>query len=244
MNMVLNFFKKEKKGVAIVKSYEELQTVKFVEENLWLHSLKINKIIDVGANEGQAAKRFRKLLPDAKIISFEPLSNVYELLLKNFSKDENFKAYNFALGDTIETAEIFLNEYSPSSSLLKMAEEHKKHFSHAQKETKEKIKIKTIDSLNDLIDEQDNILLKLDVQGFEKNVIEGGIKSLNKIQIIIAELSLKTLYHGEPLFDDVYQLLKSNNFKYIGSFDQLRAPIDNEILQQDAIFINTKLIKR
>jgi hypothetical protein len=119
-----------------------------------------------------------------------------------------------------------------------MADEHKKHFAYAQKETKHKITIKTLDSLKFLIEERDEVLLKIDVQGFEKNVILGGKESLQKIKLIVAELSLKPLYEGEPIFDEVYQILKEHNFKYIGSFDQLKAPLNNEILQQDAIFIN------
>lgn len=241
LRKLLNYFKPEKKVENVFTDQKKLDMMQFVRENLWLKELNITKIIDVGANEGQAAERFRALLPNAEIISFEPIPTVYSVLLSNFSDDQNFTAHNFALGNKIETTELFLNEYSPSSSLLKMADEHKKHFAHAQKETKQKINIKTLDSINDLIDEKDTVLLKLDVQGFEKNVIVGGKESLKKIKVIIAELSLKTLYDGEPLFDDVYQLLKEQNFKYIGSFDQLKAPVNNEILQQDAIFINQKI---
>ena len=55
------------------------------------------------------------------------------------------------------------------------------------------------------------------------------------------ELSFKKLYENEPLFDEVYQIFKSFGFKYIGSFEQLLAPSDFEVLQQDAIFLNENL---
>ena len=120
LRKLLNSFKPEKKIENIFTDHKKLDMMQFVNENLWLQDLKITKILDVGANEGQAAERFRSLLPNAEIISFEPIPKVYDVLISNFSNDKNFTAYNFALGDKIETTEIFLNEYSPSSSLLKI----------------------------------------------------------------------------------------------------------------------------
>ena len=43
-------------------------------------------IVDVGANEGQSARRFAKIFPNAHIFSFEPASTNYEQLVINSSK--------------------------------------------------------------------------------------------------------------------------------------------------------------
>src|SRR5690349_4732787 len=100
----------------------------------WLVELEIATILDIGANEGQFAKKIRGVFPNSKIYSFEPLLDTYLLLKKNFEKDALFEAFNCALGEKEGEATIFLNEYSPSSSLLKLGDEHKKHFDFARKE--------------------------------------------------------------------------------------------------------------
>ena len=64
----------------------------------WMKEQKFKSILDIGANEGQFATKIRKLFPDAFIHSFEPLPHVYEKLKENFTADQNFAAYNFALG--------------------------------------------------------------------------------------------------------------------------------------------------
>lgn len=217
------------------------EEIEFTTKHAWIKKYPITKILDIGANEGQAASRFRWLFPETKIISFEPLPETYQILLENFKNDINFTANNFALGNKAGKETIHLNEYSPSSSILKLGTEHKNQFTHAVKETSVEIEIKELDLLPNLVNDDDIVLIKIDVQGFEKYVIQGGEAIIKKATILIVELSFKTLYENEPLFDDVYQQLRALDFTYIGSFDQLRSPKDQEILQQDAIFINKNL---
>lgn len=212
----------------------------FIKKNQWIKKFDFNLILDIGANEGQAATRFRYLFPETQIVSFEPLAEPYAILNKNFANDKDFRSYNFALGNQKGTETIYLNEYTPSSSILKMGDEHKNHFKHTINSKEEKIEIEKLDNI-DIIKERDIVLVKIDVQGFEKYVLLGGEQTIKKCKILIVELSFKKLYEDEPLFDDVYQILNSFGFIYHGSFDQLVAPSDGEILQQDAIFINKNL---
>lgn len=213
---------------------------KFITQNQWLEKFNFTKIIDIGANEGQAAERFRALLPQTPILSFEPLPEPFKVLNEIFANDANFQSFNFALGDKTGSEFIYLNDYSPSSSILKMDEEHKKHFKHTINTTNIEIQIKQLDQLK-ILKENDITLVKIDVQGFEKFVLLGGEQTIKKCKLVIVELSFKKLYENEPLFDEVYQIFKSFGFKYIGSFEQLLAPSDFEVLQQDAIFLNENL---
>jgi FkbM family methyltransferase len=204
----------------------------------WLVNKNFKTIVDVGANEGQFALKMRKLFPVAKIHSYEPLPHVYQKLLKQFEGDENFLAYNYALGNKNEESQIYLNEYSPSSSLLKMKDEHKKHFDFARKETACNIKIKRIDDVMKIETLQKPVLLKIDVQGFEEQVIQGGTAFIGGCDMIIIEVSFKELYATQPLFHTIYQLLNSLGFKYGGNYEQLVSPEDGSILQADAIFVS------
>jgi len=229
-------------GFKIVKiNYEfatgKIEDDKIINELKWLQKKNIKTIIDIGANQGQFSEKMRILFPQSKIISFEPLNEAYQILKKNFLNDQNYEIYNIALGSTKGVAEIEKNEYSPSSSLLEMNNVHKNNFNFAINTEKEKI---NIDLLDNIIKPSAIIrpaLMKIDVQGFEDKVINGATNILRNIDIIICEMSYLELYKNQILFDKLYETFISMGFSYHGNLEQLHSPIDNEILQGDAIFI-------
>lgn len=202
----------------------------------WLQNMDIKTVIDVGAHTGQFALQIRKILPDARIYSFEPLSYCFKKLAEKSSQFGNFECFNVALGEEIRDSEIHLNKFSPSSSLLEM-KEHTHHFPFTQESTIETIKVDTLDNFASRLCLEKNILLKIDVQGFEDKVICGGLGTLHQVKIIIVETSFKELYKNQPLFSDIYQLLTKLDFVYLGSWDQLKSPIDGSPCQEDSIFI-------
>lgn len=215
---------------------KEREHQRFLQENKWLIEKNIKTIIDIGANEGQFAKKMRNLFPDAKIFSFEPIPQVYEDLKKNFADDVNFFAYNMGLGEEEGTLKFFLNEYSPSSSLLKMKDIHKENFPYTETDFEIEVLIKRLDDILDLKILDKPCLVKVDVQGFEEKVIRGGMNLIQKVDIIIIETSFVQLYDNGPLFDAIYTLLTKLGYSYIGNFEQLYSPNNHEILQADAIF--------
>jgi hypothetical protein len=82
-------------------------------------------------------------------------------------------------------------------------------------------------------------LIKIDVQGFEKNVIEGGYETLKKAKYCVLEMSFKPLYEGSPLFDDIYRLMTDLGFSLIGFSSPLIGK-SGDYLQVDGIFENTR----
>ncbi len=205
------------------------------QDNKWLIDHKFKTIIDIGANEGQFAAKMRQFFPEATIHSFEPIPAVFDILKQNFNGDSRFKPYCYGLGDKNETVEFFANEYSPSSSLLKMTE-HLEHFDKAQKAKPINIQITT---LNEILKDQKlegPVLVKIDVQGFEDKVIAGGKDILAKADMVICEVSFFKLYENQQLFDNIYQTMKSLGFAYQGNYEQLLSPKNKQILQADAIF--------
>src|ERR1700744_6590546 len=85
------------------------------ENNTWILKRDIKIILDVGANTGQFAQRFHKIIPGAKIYSFEPIKHCFGELKTN-TADLNIETYNIALGDKDEQVEINISKHTPSSS--------------------------------------------------------------------------------------------------------------------------------
>ena len=208
----------------------------WVEQLIWLRRYEIRQIIDVGANTGQFANKIKGLFPEAIIICFEPIPKVFDIL-KTCVQCNNAQFFNTALGSEKGKSQIFLNEYSPSSSLLEMDKLHKEAFGFAVKQKLIDIEVDLLDNYSYLIDDNRNLLVKIDVQGFEKQVIEGGKNVLSKAIMIIVEISYEPLYLGQPTFKDIYDELYNLGFEFHGNIEYLKNPKDFSILQSDALFI-------
>ncbi len=203
----------------------------------WLRDASIKTVIDVGANDGGFAVMINKILPDAMIYSFEPIRDVYLKLQANTSYIERMKKFNYALGEKAGSQEFNVNKFAPSSSFLKINKNHINSFPYTAESKKELVSMKTLDSFADEMQLEPNVLLKLDVQGFELNVLYGAPKILKNVYLILIEVSFIELYEKQPLFHDIYSFLEPRGFKYCGNLNQLNDPVTNRILQADAIFL-------
>lgn len=207
----------------------------------WLKEKNIMTVIDIGANTGQFATLIHKVLPTATIYSFEPLRDCYEELKERMRKVDNFEAFNVALANTNGELEFHRNEFSPSSSVLSMTDLCKQNYCHAAKETVIKVKGIRLDDVAKDLKMKDNILIKIDVQGFEDKIIAGGENTIKQGAILIIETSFQPLYMGQPLFEDIYDLLRQD-FRYMGSLGKPKINrIDGSPLFEDSIFV--KIVK-
>jgi FkbM family methyltransferase len=204
----------------------------------WLKKLEISTVLDIGSNIGQFAISFNSAMPKAKIFSFEPIPECFRELQKNIENIPNITAFNIGLGDFSGDLEFEENEHTMSSSFLKMTSLHKQAFPHTTSSKLTKVKVEKLDSFAEKIIINRPLLIKLDVQGYEEQVIKGGENIISQAAIIIVETSFTTLYEEQPLFKDIYDLLKKRGFSYAGSFEDLRDPTSGEILQEDSIFLN------
>jgi FkbM family methyltransferase len=199
---------------------------------------EISTVVDVGSNEGQFALHSSLAFPNARHYCFEPLSGPFDVLSSKFARNKNFSLFNYALGYLEGKSYIFANEYSPSSSILEMNELHKTNFEFTRQSSREEIEVKRLDSLLNLITPDLATLIKIDVQGFETDVLKGGHDFIKKCGVLIIEMSFKKLYKDQPLFHEVYSILYDLGFRYHGNIEQLLSPINNQILQADCLFFN------
>lgn len=202
-----------------------------------LRHFEINKILDVGANVGDYAIELRKLGFQEKIVSFEPLAATYQELKKNAKYDNNWDTVNIALGNTDEESFINIAGNCNSSSLLDMLPDHVNSAPQSSYIGKEKIIVRKLDSvMKDYHSKGDNILLKIDTQGFEKQVLDGAEQSLSVIKGIQLEMSLLPLYSGSILYLEMIELLKNKGYKLYSLENGFSNPETGQLLQVDGIF--------
>jgi len=236
--------KKLLKGILKSLGY---QLNKYHEEDKMkmLRQFGINKLFDVGANIGQYGQEVRRIGYDKKIISFEPMKAAYNVLEQASAKDNNWVINNCALGNENMESEINVAGNSYSSSILNMLPEHENRAPESKYVAKEKIEIKTLDSIfNNYYEQGDNIMLKIDTQGFEKNVILGSEKVLDKITLMQLEMSVVALYENETSFIEMIRFLDSKGFELFSLENGFSDERTGRLLQLDGLFVNKKIGKK
>ena len=225
-----------KLGIDVSRSrslYHPLGRKKFL-----LEKNNIDVVLDVGANVGQTGHELRKYLGyKGKIISFEPLREAYMVLQQKSNADSQWEIFNVALGDSEEKRSIHISENLVSSSFLDMLPLHVKAAPSSIYKGKQEIHIKTLDSIfYDICQEQNEIFMKIDTQGFDSRVIRGAIKSLPYIELVQIEMFLAPLYEGEIMADEMIGLMEKNGFRMIALEPGFMDPSSGHTLQVDGIF--------
>lgn len=202
--------------------------------------LRPRTVLDVGANRGMFSRCAHHVFPDASIYAFEPLKDCFEELSRLKGSIKDFECYNVALGAEPARTVIHRSSYDYSSSLLEMGDLHKRAFPYSASERLEEILVCTLDSILNGRTLTRPGLMKLDVQGYEDYVLRGARQTLKNIDFVVCEMSLRLLYEGQALFDEVYHDLVDLGFVFHGHLGELRHPGTGEVLQIDGLFIREK----
>lgn len=206
----------------------------------WLLDAGIRTILDIGANTGQFARLAHEVFPGAAIYSFEPLPDCFEALKSALPAGSNFHPINCALGREEGALAFRRALHTPSSSFLKMTKLHEEAFPEStggQEERPLTVAVRTLDQVAAELPLRENILLKIDVQGYEANVLAGGAETVRRAAAVIMETSFRRLYEGQPLFDEIYATMRGLGFDFQGNMEQMVSPADGRVVQADSIFV-------
>jgi FkbM family methyltransferase len=208
----------------------------FVSE---LESRRVDVVLDVGANSGQFATGLRQADFDGRIVSFEPLSVPFSVLERVAAADARWDCRRCALGDCDGTVSMNVaRNGGQSSSLLPMLKTHEDVLPHAGFIGTEDVTIRRLDSVApEVLGPNDVGFLKLDVQGFEEQVIAGGQTTVSDRCVgVQIELSFAPLYEGGMLAQQAFDLLHRLGFTlkgYVPFFVDVRS---GRVLQADGVF--------
>jgi len=81
------------------------------------------------------------------------------------------------------------------------------------------------------------IFLKLDVQGYELEVLRGGLRVLGETEVALLEVSLIEYNQDAPLFADVVEFMNAKGFVLYDICGQHRRQTDHALFQVDVIFV-------
>lgn len=186
-------------------------------------------IVDVGAFEGEWSNMAHQIFPDSQILAVEPQLEK-ENHLKNLSRTCEKIQYRIELlgAEAKQKVTFRLNE-TASSILLPEGEEGRNS------------EVRTLTTLDALVEESifaKPDLLKLDVQGYELEVLRGGERTLRSHppELILMEISLLQVIPDAPLFTDVIQFMDDLGYRLYDLCSFIRRPYDDALWQVDGLF--------
>lgn len=192
-------------------------------------------IFDVGANIGQSVKRFKHLIPQSEIHSFEPGPAAYRLLRKNVDSYGDVCLNNLALGSSNGEKTLLENSQSDMSSFLQPSD-----CCWGKIVNQTVVKVTTVDKYCDENSIPYISLLKTDTQGYDFEIIKGArtLMENNRIQLVLMEVIFSNMYKNLPAFDEIFRFLLDRNFKLV-SFYQFHHQ-QGIASWSDALFLNTR----
>ncbi|MDI4238196.1 FkbM family methyltransferase [Bradyrhizobium sp. Arg237L] len=208
-----------------------------IEHSSSLGAVDYKTIVDVGANVGQFALFARERYPTATIFSFEPLEDCWGVFSRIFEGDKHLQLHRCGIGPSNEDAAINVTNENDSSSILAPAPTQVEVFGTAVHTTK-KVELRRLASVLDSGQIAAPALLKIDVQGFELDVLRGCEELLTCFDSIYVEASYVELYQTQALAGDVIEFLRARGFALRGVFnqhlDRSRGPLQADFLFKQA----------
>lgn len=186
-------------------------------------------IFDVGAYEGEFAQCCIKVWSQSKISCFEALEHKVNHLQKMASHNPAIQVFPGLLGaQTLD--KIAFNESETASSIL--IENIPQNFPISFHS------MRTIDQIvHEYFSGHSPDFLKLDVQGYELEVLKGAEKSLPNIKVILAEINLLDIHQNVPLIADIVAWLNERGWVAYDICSFIRRPLDQALWQIDMIFV-------
>jgi FkbM family methyltransferase len=177
-------------------------STKFYFAHLQRQGLRVKTLIDVGAFEGEWTLGMRLVFPDATCFCVEPLHEKANILRAKFSAAD-VTIFEHLVGAQNASAIPFYVLESGSSALPELSGNH---------DAPRLLDMTTLDALFSAGNIERPCLLKLDVQGFELEVLKGAGHLLTSVDLIQLELSWLNYNEQAPLVGDVLPVLQQLGF--------------------------------
>ncbi|MCB9433791.1 MAG: FkbM family methyltransferase [Ardenticatenaceae bacterium] len=192
-------------------------------------------VYDIGAHTGAFSLTMAQVRNVQCVYAFEPLKVNYEQLVINTTKFPQIGCFNVALGRTTQQALFYQSEFRAASSLLPMTELHKAQFPYSANISVTEVQVVSLDEFVKTNDLKVPDLIKIDVQGYEGNVLRGGQETIMNAKYCVIEMNFQQLYEHSALFADVYDLMHEMGFTFVGIIDSL-SDQNGCMLQIDGVF--------
>lgn len=186
--------------------------------------------IDVGAYLGDWTKLFKSIFPASKVLMIEPQKDKFYMLKQVCTSFNGDVSLEMNLLGSEDYKEVVFVQMESGSSVFEEASPYDRKYL--------KEPLMSLDTLLEsypLFKQLD--FLKLDVQGYELEVLKGAANLLQHTELVLMEASLIPINHGAPLLFEVMEFMHQKGFRLLDFCSHIRRH-DGALWQTDLLFIH------
>ena len=217
-----------------VRQYTPLRSYTAAREQLFA-SLGIDVVVDVGANAGQYGTLLRELGFRGRLISLEPMPEAFAALERIAAADGSWSALRLAAADIDGEVELRVTADSRSSSVLARNERFADRPGWAPREVVAVPARRLATLVPELLAPRDRAHLKVDVQGYERQVLDGAGGTLAGFDSLELELNVAPLYDGQAQLVDLLPLITELGFHMV-SLEPILLDDRGRLIELDGLF--------
>lgn len=207
-----------------------------------LRTLEVDTVCDVGSMDGADSLRFRRTLPSAEIIAFEPNPRNFALMQADTRLAiERIRVLPLAASDRDSDASFFVvgAEYERGRDLARrgMSSLHERADRSLIADVVQ-VRMTRLDDVLARADDSARIALWIDTEGMAYEVISGASGVLGRTQVLHVEVeTVPCIGRDQHLYPDVERLLLEAGFTLVG----IDYPLSS--IQLNALFVRSELLK-
>lgn len=238
--MLLRRFRQAGKLLKLLRRAEWRRALRFgvgaaVEHEPVMAGLSPATVVDVGAHVGQFSLLISALHPGARIVAFEPMPEAAATWRRLFDGNGHAVLHTVAIGARTGSATLHVSARTDSSSLLPIGDGQRSAFPGTGEAGTMQVEVTPLGAFLSAGDIVRPALLKIDVQGYELEVLRGAESLLDRFDHVYVEASFVPLYDGQPLFDEIEAFLAARGFREQGRYN-LSLDGDGRPVQADFLF--------
>ena len=205
-----------------------------------LRQYRVDVVLDVGANKGQYATGLRKAGFEGRIISFEPVPEVFAKLSEAAAGDELWEVHQLGLGRSDGELEMHVVP-GTMSSMLPPSQFGTDRYESLRQVTVQKVPVRRLEDFLDEVlpagSEPPRILLKMDTQGFDLEVFGGLGSACDLVVAMQSEVALLTIYDHMPRMPEALSVYEGAGFEVTGMYPVSRERRTARVLEYDCVMV-------
>lgn len=206
-----------------------------------LRELRIECVLDVGANSGQFGRALREMGFSGRIISFEPMNQARSALEGLAKDDPCWEILPVALGSEAEKKTLKVFSDDTFSSLHGIKDTGVEIFGEYVTVAREQeVSVECLDTLWPKLftgNKYPVVLLKTDTQGHDLQVLQGAGISLGKVSAVLTEAAIEPIYENAPVLSEIASYLEERGFHPSGFYPLSHRPDSLAMIELDAFFV-------
>ena len=200
---------------------------------------EISLVLDVGANVGQYGRRLRRAGYGGRIVSFEPLSTAHAALSVEAADDPGWDvAPRVAIGDCDMPLTLNVSAESDMSSALDFTPEMAGLLDSSGYVGSEVVSQARLDAVfGKYVAQDERVLLKIDTQGYERQVLRGAAGVMARLNAVQLEMSIVPVYRGAVPYPEMIDIMADLGFQpalFIPGYFNRRTA---RLIEMDGVFV-------